>query len=131
MKKKCAELGLDWTIDSAGLIRYHEGELPDDRMRRAARQRGYTLTHRSRPVRESDFSNFDLIIGMDDNNIRSLRSDAPQSCIDKIKPIADFFVNVKGYTTVPDPYYGDMYDFDNVITLLEDACDGIINKFNN
>ena len=129
MKKMCAERGLDWEIDSAGLIDYHQGELPDERMRRAAKDRGYTLTHRSRPVKESDFSYFDLIFGMDDYNIRSLRRDSPRNCLEKIKPIADFFVNTKGYTTVPDPYNGDRYDFDNVITLLEDACEGILREF--
>ncbi len=40
MKKMCAERGLDWEIDSAGLIDYHQGELPDERMRRAAKDRG-------------------------------------------------------------------------------------------
>ena len=34
-----------------------------------AARRGYTLTHRSRPVRTDDFYEFDLIIGMDDRNI--------------------------------------------------------------
>ncbi len=131
MKKMCAERGLDWEIDSAGLIDYHQGELPDERMRRAAKDRGYTLTHRSRPVKESDFSYFDLIIGMDDYNIRSLRQDAPKSCLQKIRIISEFFVNVKGYSTVPDPYNRNMEAFYNTVTLLEDACEGIIKEFSN
>ena len=32
------------------------------------------------------------------------------------------------YTTVPDPYYGDYSDFELVITLLEDACQGLLNS---
>ena len=37
-------------IDSAGILSYHRGELPDPRMRAHAARRGYRLTHRSRPV---------------------------------------------------------------------------------
>lgn len=43
-------LNAQFEIDSAGLIDYHEGELADSRMRQHASQRGYKLTHRSRPV---------------------------------------------------------------------------------
>ena len=42
-------------VDSAGILSYHEGELPDSRMRMHASRRGYNLTHRSRPVRTSPF----------------------------------------------------------------------------
>ena len=57
-------------IDSAGILAYHQGELPDSRMRAHAARRGYELVHRSRPVRTEDFYNFDLIIGMDEMCIR-------------------------------------------------------------
>ncbi len=64
-------------IDSAGILSYHQGELPDSRMRAHAARRGYQLIHRSRPVRTEDFYNFDLIIGMDDRNIDDLKEKAP------------------------------------------------------
>ena len=64
-------------VDSAGILSYHEGELPDSRMRMHASRRGYRLTHRSRPVRTMDFYDFDLIIGMDDRNIQNLIDRAP------------------------------------------------------
>ena len=64
-------------IDSAGLINYHEGELPDKRMRSHAADHGYYLTHRSRPVTMADFDKFDLIIAMDERNRDNLLSMAP------------------------------------------------------
>ena len=71
--------GLDKTIevDSAGLISYHQGEQADPRMRAHASRRGYHITHLSRPVRMSDFEDFDLVIGMDDSNISRLHELAP------------------------------------------------------
>ena len=42
--------------------------------------------------------------------------------------MADFLTHHREYTTVPDPYYGDYSDFELVITLLEDACQGLLNN---
>ena len=61
-------------VDSAGTYGGHAGELPDPRMRSHAARRGYLLEHRSRPVRPDDFEKFDLILGLDDYNIDTLRS---------------------------------------------------------
>ena len=66
-------------VDSAGILSYHQGELPDSRMRMHASRRGYNLTHRSRPVCTDDFYHFDMIIGMDDRNIEDLIERAPDS----------------------------------------------------
>lgn len=73
------EKGLEHEIevDSAGILSYHRGELPDSRMRMHASRRGYNLTHRSRPVCTEDFYHFDMIIGMDDRNIEDLMERAP------------------------------------------------------
>ena len=62
-----------FNIDSSGLIAVHRGELPDSRMRDFAAKRGYALTHRSRPFIRADFDRFDMIIGMDDQNIAGLK----------------------------------------------------------
>ena len=59
-------------IDSAGTYAGHTGDLPDRRMRRAAAGRGYELTHRARPLRESDFERFDRIIVMDGGTINAV-----------------------------------------------------------
>ena len=64
---------MEFELDSAGLISYHEGEQADSRMRMHASKRGYHITHLSRPIRTSDFRHFDLILGMDDSNIDRLR----------------------------------------------------------
>ena len=77
-------------IDSAGLLNYHEGELADSRMRFHASKRGYNLVHRSRPVKKSDFEKFDLIIGMDEENIEGLKRLASTSeDVEKIRRMTD------------------------------------------
>ncbi len=78
-------------IDSAGLSGFHQGELADSRMRTHASNRGYRLTHRSRPITKKDFDNFDFIIGMDNQNIKALRllAGTPEN-IGKIYRMTDF-----------------------------------------
>ena len=113
-------------VDSAGILSYHQGELPDSRMRAHAARRGYTLTHRSRPVTTDDFYDFDLIIGMDDRNVDDLRERAPGVEEEaKIRRLADYCVH-KVVDYVPDPYYGGASGFENVLDILEDACAGLL-----
>ncbi len=123
-----AGLGEKIKLDSAGLIDYHEGELSDPRMRRHAQQRGFNLTHLSRPIRRQDFDKFDLIIGMDENNIRQLQRLAPSAeAQGKIRRMTDYCQEYQ-VSTVPDPYYGGEQDFEYVLDVLEDACAGLLQE---
>jgi protein-tyrosine phosphatase len=130
MKKIVADVSLEKQIeiDSAGTAGYHEGELPDARMREHAGRRGYTLDSRSRPVRMSDYYDFDMIIGMDDSNIDVLKNKAPDAgSLKKIHRMTDFSVN-RSCDYVPDPYYEGGSGFEQVLDILEDACSGLLKK---
>ena len=117
----------EFCIDSAGLIDYHEGELPDERMRSHAARHGYRLTHRSRPVGEADFSRFSLVVAMDERNREALLRLAPtEADRTKVVMMADYLRHHPGHTVVPDPYYGGPEGFELVIDLLEDACEGLL-----
>ncbi len=121
--------GDDYHVDSAGIIDYHEGELPDPRMRQTALRHGYRLTHRSRPIRTADFHHFDLIIGMDDRNCDKLRRLAPtETARQKVVAMADYLRHHPEADFIPDPYYGTEADFEHVVELLEDACEGLLEK---
>lgn len=118
----------DLFVDSAGILSYHRGELPDPRMRMHASRRGYNLIHRSRPVETDDFFEFDMIIGMDDSNIERLKEKAPDvESMKKIYRMTDFCVN-KIADYVPDPYYGGAQGFENVLDILEDSCKGLLDS---
>lgn len=115
-------------VDSAGTYGGHAGELPDPRMRAHAARRGYLLEHRSRPVRPSDFERFDLILGMDDYNIDTLRSmaDTPEEMV-KVQRLTDYCRHYP-VDCIPDPYYGGADGFENVLNVLEDACEGLLDN---
>ena len=128
MNKLVKDAGLEDRIevDSAGLIGYHEGELPDSRMRVHASRRGYILDSRSRPIKTEDFYSFDLIIGMDDQNIEELKDRAPDlESVAKVHKMTEYSRNLI-HDYVPDPYYGGASGFELVLDLLEDACNGLL-----
>lgn len=113
----------DFILDSCGFYGGHAGDLPDRRMREHAFMRGYNLTHRSRVIKESDFDDFDLIIGMDDRNISNLKDMAPTPEAEaKILRMSDFALKHPEADCVPDPYYEGAEGFELVLDLLEDAC---------
>lgn len=117
----------EFIIDSAGILSYHQGELPDSRMRAHAARRGYDLTHRSRPVCTDDFYDFDLIIGMDDRNIDDLKDRALSvEAWKKIHRMTEYCTKFTHADHVPDPYYGGAEGFEYVLDVLEDACAGLL-----
>lgn len=130
MQRLVDERGLtdQFEIDSAGTSGYHDGDLPDRRMRVHARPRGYELTHRSRRVEGSDFEHFDVIVAMDAANAADLRRMAatPDEAR-KIVMMGDYIRLLRRhYDYVPDPYYEGSEGFELVLDLLEDACDNLL-----
>lgn len=119
----------EFQCDSAGTAAYHVGEPADYRMRQFARKRGFDLTSISRPVDSArDFDRFDYIIGMDRQNVRDLKAMARNETErKKIFLMTDFCLN-KSYDSVPDPYFGDSAGFELVLDILEDACNGLLQK---
>jgi len=106
-------------IDSAGLIGFHAGEAPDSRSCAAAVRRGYRMDGlRSRPIDRHDFDHFDLILAMDGGHLRDLIKMAPPDRRDRIRLFLDLVPELAG-RDVPDPYYGDMRDFERVLDLVE------------
>lgn len=119
----------DFFIDSAAIGSWHIGQLPDSRMRKCGAEHGYRFDSHARQFQKSDFQHFDLIVVMDNENYRAITSMASsQADKDKVVRIADYLTHHCEYTTVPDPYYGDYSDFELVIELLEDACQGLMDS---
>ena len=117
----------DFIIDSAGLYAGHSGDRADARMRRHALRRGYDLLSLSRGFyADADFDNFDMVIAMDNKNIKGLQALA-QNDEEKAKiyRMTDFCQKFTHFNEVPDPYYGGDAGFELVLDILEDACQGL------
>ncbi|MBI1194285.1 MAG: low molecular weight phosphotyrosine protein phosphatase [Gammaproteobacteria bacterium] len=115
-------------VDSAGTISYHAGSPPDRRAQAAARGRGIDLSgQRARQVMPVDFESFDFILAMDEDNLADLLSRAPTDYRDNISLIMQH-AGWEGGREVPDPYYGGASGFEQVLDLLEAACNGFIDN---
>lgn len=116
-------------IDSAGIGSWHVGQFPDYRMQKCGKQNGYDFISQARQFNKGDFERFDYIIVMDEENYRDIKMlCTDDNYLSKVHRISEFFNKYKGQTHVPDPYYGNMKDFQYTITLLKDACQTIINE---
>ncbi|XP_030957784.1 uncharacterized protein LOC115979854 [Quercus lobata] len=125
-----------FNIDSAGTIDYHEGNEADPRMRAASKRRGIEITSISRPIRLSDFRDFDLILAMDRQNREDIleafnrwkfRETLPDDAHKKVKLMCSY-CKKHDETEVPDPYYGGPQGFEKVLDLLEDACESLLDS---
>ncbi len=115
-------------MDSAGTANYHPGAPPDRRSQGAARQRGYDLSGlHARQVRDADFEQSDLILAMDASNLATLRERAPPAARGRIHLFLDYAPE-QPVREVPDPYYGGVRGFDEVLDLIEAASRGLLRR---
>jgi protein-tyrosine phosphatase len=118
------ELALE--IDSAGTHDYHVGSPPDPRSIEAARRRGYDLSAlRARQLRAADFERFDLLLAMDDVNVRDALGFAPAEHRGRLRLFLEYAPDAD-VREVPDPYYGGPAGFEHVLDLVEAASRGLL-----
>ena len=110
-------------VDSAGTASYHIGELPDPRSIKVAKTKGIDISHqRARQFKISDFDRFDRIYAMDASNLENLKALARnEKDLGKLHLFMDANPNAL-YNYVPDPYYGDYSNFEEVYDLVNDTC---------
>lgn len=124
-----AKLPENFFVDSAGTISMHEGEHPDERAVKTASNHGIDISkQKSRPIVSSDFETFDRIYCMDHRVYEDVISKAKND--EQRQKISLFLENAENLknSEVPDPYWGDMNDFENVFQLLDKGCDAILNQ---
>jgi len=115
-------------VASCGIGDWHVGQLADQRMRSAAGERGIVLASRAQAFTRAFLDDFDMILAADREVMHGLHrfAKSPEHKV-KISLITSFSSAYKD-EEVPDPYYGSKADFDLVLDMLEDSCQGIIKQ---
>jgi len=118
--------GMDLIIQSCGLGDWHQGSLPDERMREVSKNRGIILTSRAQKMQLEFFDKFDYIFVADQKVLNELYKFAfmPEHKA-KMHMMTHFSTAYQGQD-VPDPYYQGKGGFEHVLDMLEDSCEGII-----
>ncbi|HLP11424.1 MAG TPA: low molecular weight protein-tyrosine-phosphatase [Flavobacteriales bacterium] len=129
MRQKLEKHKIKGLVDSAGTANYHVGENPDTRAVEKAKKYGINISQLvGRQFSVNDFDNFDIIYAMDTSNFQNItrlaRHDADKA---KVTLILDELFPGQGMS-VPDPYYGGDSGFENVYSLLDQACEEILKK---
>jgi len=92
-------------------------------MQQAARARGYDMSNlRARGFVVEDFDRFDLIIGMDQNNLGNIEALRPSGNTTPVRLFTDY-AGGAGMDHIPDPYY--TRDFDATLDLIELVAEGL------
>lgn len=115
-------------VDSAGTGNWHVGEKPDHRSIEIAKNHQINLNNqRARHFNVKDFNEFDLIFVMDDKNYEDVLNLAPDSkSKNKVHKIVSF--DEQNNKEIPDPYYGNLSDFENVFQMLDRICNILANQ---
>ena len=82
---------------------------------------------RARQISIHDFTNFDLIIAMDEKNRANLNTLCPER-VDKVRLLTEFAQENLGYDYVPDPYY--TRDFNQTLDIIDQSLSGLIENLN-
>ena len=123
---KNSEFPLELVVESCGLGDWHEGQLPDERMRKAAISRGIALTSRAQPFHLDFFDKFDYILAADQSVMYELHKWAKTPAHKAKINLMTKFSSAYSGQEVPDPYYNDQGYFELVMDMLEDSCQGLI-----
>lgn len=114
-------------VDSAGTGAWHIGDPPDRRSIAVARRHGIDISGlRARKVSRADFETFDLILGMDRENVRTLRQLASADREDRISLFLEYAAGRD--QDVPDPYYDGPEAFERLYQMLDAGCSSLLER---
>lgn len=118
-----AGLSAQIEVDSAGTGNWHVGEAAHPGTRRVLREHGISYTGSARQVRPADFSRFDYILALDDDNLADLRRIMPQDSPAVLARFLNFDPDATD-KAVPDPWYDGR--FEHVYQLIERAARALL-----
>ncbi len=120
-------LSAEFSVESAGLGSWHNGDPPDERAREVGRRHGVLVAGAAQRFSASDFNRFDLVLALDGDILQSLVRLAPDAeARAKIKYLRDFDPQASHSRDVPDPYYGTTRHFEQVFELVDRSCRGLL-----
>ncbi|OYT16323.1 MAG: protein-tyrosine-phosphatase [Bacteroidetes bacterium 4572_77] len=127
MRSKIKTLGKNIKVDSCGTAAYHVGDRPDPRSQKTLLDHNNDISDlRGRQFSLKDFDKFDLIFTMDESNYDNIMALARnKEDENKVQMIMNRLY-AGGNISVPDPYYGGGEGFEQVYSMLDMACDKIL-----
>lgn len=132
LKHKAKEAGLRWIVDSAGTNSFHVGEAPHPLSCKVAFENGIDISGQvARRFKARDFEEYDIIYAMAGEVIKEMKEMTGKFFNEKkVKLLLDEIEPGPG-KDVPDPWYGPKEGYYPVYSMIEEACQAIIQKNKN
>uniref|UniRef100_A0A8D8BAE6 Low molecular weight phosphotyrosine protein phosphatase n=1 Tax=Culex pipiens TaxID=7175 RepID=A0A8D8BAE6_CULPI len=118
---------LNWTVDSAGTSDMNAGRSPNPNTLAVLREHGLGSSHVSRQVRVEDFSNFDYILAMDENNLSYLKRIAPEGSRAKVELLGEYRMDELDKIVV-DPYGQGIESYRRCYNQISLFCQNFIDQ---
>ena len=117
-------------VESAGTGHWHVGHDADPRARLTLESAGYTFEHAARQFEPQWFSDSDLILAMDSENLTNLQNLAETygETAPDIRLLRSFDPTAETNAEVPDPYYGGEEGFTEVLHMVQRAATGVVDS---
>ncbi len=123
VEARLAEAGLSDVVEvtSSGTGGWHEGDPMDERAATTLTAAGYDATrHRARTFDPSWHDDHDLLLAMDEANLRAMGGAAERVMLFRT------FDPVDPGGEVPDPDYGDLSGYEEVLRMVERTSQGLV-----
>lgn len=125
---RLAQAGLDIEVASRGTGHWHVGNGADARMVRAAAAAGIDLSsHRANQLSRNDGDRFDLILAMDEDNLREGRAVVGAAARNKLALYLPW-AGIGDPHEFPDPYDGGLEGFTRCVALAEQSVAGMLQR---
>jgi protein-tyrosine phosphatase len=134
LRDRLAKSGLDISVSSGGTGSWHIGENANPRTIQVLEENDYRINHTAKQVVKNWFEQHDLFLAMDLSNRENLIKIAGKNNQHKVLMYRWFDESLNHLPIdhpdleVPDPYYGELNDFKNVLSMIELAADGFVKK---
>lgn len=125
---KIATMGLQHIVmaDSCGTANYHVGDSPDPRTIANAKRNGVMIEHIGQQLSFHHLTDFDFVLAMDKSNHQNiLKLHNAEKYSSKVLLMRSFDQERK-HDEVPDPYYGNDRDFQEVFEILDQSVESFI-----
>ncbi|MBI9035251.1 MAG: low molecular weight phosphotyrosine protein phosphatase [Bacteroidales bacterium] len=132
LRKKFQENNILGEVESAGFETYFINEPADARAIELARKYGVDISdHRARLFRDEDMKKFNLIFVMDHKNMRDVKNFIKdQTHLNKVDYLMNLVEPGKNMN-LADPFYHELEKGEEVLLMLDQACDKIVERVKN
>ena len=126
VKRAAEREGVEVEVDSAGTGSWHVGDPPHPESVAAGARVGLVIDGRARKFNKVDFDRHDMILVMDNSNLRDLMKLAPNKEAKAKVRLFRTFDPGTDETEVPDPWGGPTEGYDETVRIVTAAAEGLV-----